>query len=58
MNFFACFRLPSQAILEYVGQEERLEDAEKVAESAALECWDRLIYDTTSFLLLPFSDFS
>jgi hypothetical protein len=43
MNFFACFRLPSQAILEYVGQEERLEDAEKGAESAALEYWDRLV---------------
>jgi hypothetical protein len=44
MNFFACFRLASQAILEYVGQEERLEDAEKGAESAALEYWDRLIF--------------
>jgi hypothetical protein len=43
MNFFAGFSLPSQAILENVGQEARLKDAEKGAESAGLKYWDRLI---------------
>jgi hypothetical protein len=43
MNFFAGFSLPSQAILENVGQEARLKDAEKGAESAGLKYWDRLM---------------
>jgi len=37
MNFFAGFNAASQAILEYVGQEVALKDAEKGAKSAALE---------------------
>jgi hypothetical protein len=37
MNFFAGFNVPSQAILEYVGQEGTLKDAEKGAKSAVLE---------------------
>jgi hypothetical protein len=44
MNFFAGFSLPSQAILENVGQEARLKDAEKGAESAGLKYWDRLMH--------------
>jgi hypothetical protein len=37
MNFFADFRIASQAILEYVGQEAILKAAKKGAKSAAFE---------------------
>jgi hypothetical protein len=37
MNFFADFRIASQAILEYVSQEAILKDEKKGAKSVAFE---------------------
>ena len=43
MVFFASFRIASQSILEYVGQEATLKDAGKGAKSASVKYWDRFI---------------
>jgi len=43
MDFFADFKVASRDILEKVGQEAALEDAEKDAKSEVLEFRDRFI---------------
>jgi hypothetical protein len=43
MYFFAALKIALQDILEQVGQEATLKDAEKNAKKEYLEFWDKLI---------------